>query len=199
MRIGGQDLLAECRLHPPVGGFPFGKLLEAAAGADRIDVPLGKNRTKPGLQRTAPVKVTEQGALLPFAASQAVQLGEKGIRKLAGFRRTCGAMKNRGGRGAQVRAVRREKVFPGSLASFGAGSRESQISNVEPAEIFFKVLRGPRSGSQALLCAAFERSRKSFSRNSPLVCFCLDVQPVDQGSAAVKRPAPIHCRALFIA
>jgi len=80
-------------------------------------------------------------------------------------------MTNRGGRGAQVRAVRREEVFPGSLASFGAGNRQGQISNVEPAEIFFKALRGRRSGGQALLCAAFERSGKLFSRNSPLVCF----------------------------
>src|SRR6266571_537426 len=148
MRISGQDLLAERRLHRPIGGFLLAKLLEAAPG-----------------------KVTEQGALGPFAAGQTVQLGEKGIGELAGLRRTCGAMKNRGSRNTQVRAVRREKVFPGSLASFGAGSRESQISNVEPAEIFFKVLRGPRSGSQALLCAAFERSGKLFSWDSPLFCF----------------------------
>src|SRR5260370_37792882 len=133
MWIGGQDLLAECRLHPPIDGFLCAKLLEAAAGADRIDVPLGKNGAKPGLQRTAPVKVTEERALRPFAAGQAVQLGEKGIRELGGFRRTCGAMKNRGGRGAQGRAVRLEKVFPCSLASFGAGSREGQILNLKPA------------------------------------------------------------------
>src|SRR6266699_39151 len=171
MRISGQDLLAERRLHRPIGGFLLAKLLEAAPGADRIDVPLGKNRTKPGFQRTAPVKVAEERAFRPFAAGQTVQLGEKGIRELAGFRRTCGAMKNRGGRSAQVRAVRREEVFPGSFASFGAGSRQGQISNVEPAEIFFKALRGPRSGGQALLCAAFERSGKLFSRLPPLVCF----------------------------
>src|SRR5260370_29915000 len=171
MRISGQDLLAERRLHLPVGGFRFAKLLEAATGADRIDVSLGKNGAKPGLQRTAPVKVTEERALRPFAAGQAVQLGEKGIRELAGFRPTCRAMKNRGGRGAQVRAVRLEKVFPGSLASFGAGSREGQILNLKPAEIFFKLLRGPRSGGQALLCAAFERSGKLLSWDSPSVCF----------------------------
>src|SRR2546428_9341057 len=52
MWIGGQDLLAECRLHPPIDGFLLAKLLEAAAGADRIDVPLGKNGAKPGFQRT---------------------------------------------------------------------------------------------------------------------------------------------------
>src|SRR6266849_3669681 len=171
MWIGGQDLLAERRLHRPIDGFLLAKLLEAATGADRIDVPLGKNGAKPGLQGTAPVKVAEERALRPFAAGQTVQLGEERIRELAGFRRTCGAMKNRGSRSTQVRAVRREEVLPGSLASFGAGSREGQIFNVEPAEIFFKALRGPRSGGQALLCAAFERSGKLLSRNSPLVCF----------------------------
>src|SRR6266581_3702183 len=171
MRIGGQDLLAERRLHRPIDGFLLAKLLEAAPGADRIDVPLGKNGAKPGFQRTAPVKVAEERAFRPFAAGQTVQLGEKGIRELAGFRRTCGAMKNRGGRGTQVRAVRLEKVFPGSLASFGAGSRQGQIFNMESAEIFFKALGGPRTGGQALLCAAFKRSGELFSGDSPLVCF----------------------------
>src|SRR5260370_33629724 len=101
MRISGQDLLAERRLHLPVGGFRFAKLLEAATGADRIDVSLGKNGARPGLQRTAPVKVTAERALRPFAGGQAVQRGETGIRELGGFRRTCGPLKNRSIRSRQ--------------------------------------------------------------------------------------------------
>src|SRR5437899_11336527 len=116
MWIGGQDLLAERRLHRPISGFLLAKLLEAAPGADRIDMPLGKNGEKPGFQRTAPVKVAEERAFRPFAAGQAVQLRENGIRKHAGFRRTCGAMNNDDVRRAQVRPVRTEKEPPANLA-----------------------------------------------------------------------------------
>src|SRR2546421_390238 len=105
MRVARLHLRSEQRLRPSLTGFVLGKLLEAAAGTDGIYVPLSKNGTEPGLQRTAPMEVTEERTFRVLAAGQTVQLGKKGIRKITSFGGTRVAAKNRGRRGAQVSAV----------------------------------------------------------------------------------------------
>ena len=120
MRIAGLHLRSEQRPRQSLASFIFAKLLEAAARTDGIDVPLRKNGAEPGLQRTAPMKVTKERTFCAFAAGQTVQLGKKGIREITGIRGTRVAAKNRGRGRAQVSAVLSEKMLPSRLTSFGA-------------------------------------------------------------------------------
>src|SRR2546421_3705227 len=77
MRIAGLHLRSEQRPRQSLASFIFAKLLEAAARTDGIDVPLRKNGAQPGLQRTAPMKVTKERTFRAFAAGQSVQLGKR--------------------------------------------------------------------------------------------------------------------------
>src|ERR1700682_3424415 len=192
MRIAGLHPRSEQRLRPFIASFALAKLLEAPARADGINVPLGKNGAEPGLQRTASMEVTEKRPFRALAARQTVQLRKKGIRKITGIRGTRFAAKNRSGGGSQVSAILIEKMLPGHLASFGAGGGQGQIFEMQRAQIVLELLRCHRSGCQGLLCAALERGRKSFPRNSPAACLRLGVEPLQKGGLAVKRPGRIH-------
>src|SRR5260370_16285157 len=79
MRIDRLQLWSERRLRPSIPSLVLTKLLKAAAGADGINVPLGKHGAEPGLQRTAPMKVTEKRTFRALATRQTVQLRKKGI------------------------------------------------------------------------------------------------------------------------
>src|ERR1700687_1162372 len=138
MRIAGLQLRPEQRPRQSLARLVLGKLCEAAAGTDGINVPLRKNGTEPGLQRTAPMEVTKERTFCAFAAGQTVQLGKKGIREITSFRGTGVAAKYRGRRRAQVSAVLGEKMLPSGLTSFGASGGESQIFEMQRAEIFFE-------------------------------------------------------------
>src|ERR1700676_888025 len=122
MRIAGLHLRSEQRPRQSFASFVLGKLCEAAARSDRINVPLCKNGTEPGLQRTAPMEVTKERTFRAFAAGQTVQLGKKGIRKITSFRGARVRAKNRGRRRAQVSAVLGEKMLPSRLTSLGASA-----------------------------------------------------------------------------
>src|SRR6266436_4019445 len=126
MRIGELDRRPK-RRRSFIARFVITKFLEATAGTDRIDVPLGKNGAEPGLQGTATMEVTEERTVSAFGLGQTIQIGKKGIREVAGFRRTRRATKNRGRGSAQISAVGVIKMLPGGLYSFGAGGGQSQI------------------------------------------------------------------------
>src|SRR6266705_4251447 len=102
MRIDELDRRPKRRRQGFLAQVVLTKFLEAAAGTDGIDVPLGKDGTEPGLQGAASMKVTEERALDSFGFRQTVQIGEKGIREIAGLRRTRRAAKNRGRGSAQI-------------------------------------------------------------------------------------------------
>jgi len=80
-RVRGGSREGSCCLRIVVAQF-----LEAAAGADSIDVALGQNRSQPSLKRTAPVKVTEERSLRALATIEAVEIGKKRIGEIARFR-----------------------------------------------------------------------------------------------------------------
>src|SRR5712672_529 len=160
MRIAGLHLRSEQRPRQSFASLVFGKLLEAAARADGINVPLGKNGAEPGLQRTAPMEVTKERTYRAFAAGQTVQLGKKGIREITGIRGTRVAAKNRCRRRAQVSAVLSEKMLPSRLTSCGAGGGQSQIFKMKRTEIFFEFRWSKSSTRHAFRCAAFQRNRK---------------------------------------
>src|SRR5260370_1210330 len=141
MRIAGLYLRSQRRLRPSIASLALAKFLEAPTRADGINVPLGKNGTEPGLQGAAPMEVTEERTFRVLAAGQTIQLRKQGIREITGFRGTPFAAKNRGRRGAQVSAVLREKMLPGRLASFGASGRQSQVFEMQRAQIVLELLR----------------------------------------------------------
>src|SRR6267142_1701335 len=60
MRIVGLELRLRRRGLARILCVVFAQFFEATAGADHINVSLGKNGAEPGLQRAAPVKVAEQ-------------------------------------------------------------------------------------------------------------------------------------------
>src|SRR6266513_6418494 len=187
MRIAGLHLRSEQRPRQSLASFIFAKLLEAAARTDGIDVPLRKNGAEPGLQRTAPMKVTKERTFRAFAAGQSVQLGKKGIREITSFRGTRVAVKNRGRRRAQVSAVLGEKMLPSRLTSFGASGGQSQIFKMQRAEIFFELKRSKGCTRQTLRCAAFQCDREMPTREPPACSIGLRVKPLDQGGAVLQR------------
>src|SRR2546421_6416902 len=186
MRIAGLHLRSEQRLRPSLASFVLAKLLEAAAGTDGINVPLGKNGAEPGLQRTAAMEVTEERTFRAFAADQTIQLGKKGIREITSFRGTRVAAKNRGSRRAQVSAVLGEKMLPSHLTSFGASGGQSQIFQMQRAEIFLEFRRSERPTRQTLPGAAFQCDRQMPTRKPPACGISLRVQPLDQGGAVLE-------------
>src|SRR5260370_5434438 len=196
MRIARLHLRSKLRLRPSLASFVLAKLLEAPARADGINVPQGKNGAEPGLQRAAPMEVTEEGAIRAFAAGQTVQIRKKGIGKVTGFRGTRPAAKNRGRRRAQIAAVLGEKMLPGRLGPIGAGGGQGQIFEMQCAEILFELSRCHRSGCQGLPGAVLERGGKSFPRNSPAAGLRLGVEPLQKRGLAVERPGEIHRRIL---
>src|SRR4029077_6713254 len=142
MRIRG--LRSDQRLRRSIASFVLGKLLKAPARANGINVPLGEDGAEPGLQRAAPVEIPEERTLRALAASQTVQLREKGIREVTGIRGTRFATQNGGRSRAQVSTVGGEKMFPGSFTSFGTGAGQGQIFEMQRAEVFFELGRGKR-------------------------------------------------------
>src|SRR6266851_3760457 len=136
MRIAGLHLRYQRRLQMSITSFVLAKLLEAPARTDGINVPLGKNGTEPGLQRAAPMEITEERTFRALAAGQTIQLRKQGIREIASFRGARFAAKNRGRRRTQVSTVGGEKMIPGRFASFGASSRQGQKEAKRPGIIF---------------------------------------------------------------
>src|SRR5260370_27246990 len=160
-------LRSEQGLRTRVASFPLIKFFEAAAGADGIDAPLGKDGAEPGLERTASVEVTEERPFRALATGQTIQLRKKGIREITGFRGTRLAAKNGGRRGAQVTAISGEKMLPGGIDSFGASGGQGQIFEMQAAEILFELLQSPRSRRHGFLRASFELGSESYLGTTP--------------------------------
>src|SRR5713101_2469727 len=70
MRIDERDRRPKRRRQGFLAQVVLTKFLEAAAGTDGNDVPLGKDGTEPGLQGAASMKVTEERALDTFGFRQ---------------------------------------------------------------------------------------------------------------------------------
>src|SRR5438046_898555 len=151
MRIDGLKRRSERSFRLSVARFVLAKVLEAPAGANGVNMPLGKDGAEPGFQRAASVEVAKERTLRAFAIRQTVQLRKEGICKIAGLGRTHAAAKNCGCGSAQVGAVGSEKMFPGGLAPIGASGGQRKIFELQRAQIFLELLRRYRSWGQRLL------------------------------------------------
>src|SRR4029077_8648568 len=111
------------------------------------------------------MEVAEERTLRAWPASQTVQLGKKGIREITGFRGT--RANNRGRRGAQVSAVLGEKILPSRLTPPGTSGGQSQIFEMQRAEIFFELRGTERTTCPALTGATFQGHREMPMREPP--------------------------------
>src|SRR5260370_42324017 len=133
------------------------------------------------------MKVAEERPLCSFATGQTVQLRKKGIRQITSFRGTRRATKDRRCRGTQVSAVGAKKMLPGGLDSLCASNGQSQIFEMQCAEIILELLRSHRSGCQGLPGAELERGGESFPKNLPAACLRLGVEPLQQRGLALEQ------------
>ena len=80
MRIGGlnRNGLRNFVRRMPIGRFCVAIIerFKAAAGADGVNVSLGENGAKPGLERAAAVEITEERTLAARAICKAVEFSE---------------------------------------------------------------------------------------------------------------------------
>src|SRR5713226_3671733 len=192
VRIGGLELRHEELLRRAIASFILAKLFEAAAGADGIDVPLGKNGAEPGVERAASGEVAEERPFRPLVTGQTIQLRKNGIREITGFRGTRFAAENGSCRRAQVTAISGEKMLPGVFDSLGASGGQGKIFEMQAAEILFELLGCYRFRRQGFLRAALERGGESFLRKAPAARLGLGVEPLQESSLAVERPGEIH-------
>src|SRR2546421_8758564 len=105
MRIDRLQLRSEWNFRLSVARFVLAKVLEAPAGANGVNMPLGKDGAEPGFQRAAAMEVAKERTLRALAIRQTIQLRKEGICKIAGLGRTRAAAENCGCGRAQVRAV----------------------------------------------------------------------------------------------
>ena len=103
---------------------------EAAGGADGVYMPLGQHRAQPGLQRTSPVEVTEEGSAIG-AFANAVEFSKQGVCQFPGGRRVWRTTQKKGCDRAQVAAICCDEVIPGGGVAFGTAASERQILQVE--------------------------------------------------------------------
>jgi len=185
----------QCRLWP-IAGFVLGKFLKASAGTDGINVPLGKDSAKPGLQGTSSVKVAEERPLRSFAVGQTVQLRKKRIRQIAGFCRARRAPKDCCCRCPQVGSVGIEKMLPRGLLAISTGGSQSQVFQMECGKIIVELSRSHRSGCQSLLCATLQRGGKARLGKPPAACLRLSIKPLEGGGLPIERTREIHHGAL---
>src|SRR5258708_7998943 len=83
--------------------------------ADVVHVTLGKHSAQPGLQRTAPVKITEKRAIAALPVHQTEKIGEQGVRKLLRVRAIAAGLGDCSGTGPQAAAIFLDKIFPPTL------------------------------------------------------------------------------------
>src|SRR6266446_6333612 len=138
------------------------------------------------------MKIAKERPLCSFATGQTVQLRKKGIRQIIGFRGTRRATKDRGRRRAQVSTVGAKKMLPGGLVPIDAGGGQSQILQMQCAQIVLEFLRSERSRCQGLLRATLERGGESFPRNFPAACLRLGVEPLQQRGLALEKTGEIQ-------
>src|SRR5260370_23311317 len=119
------------------------------------------------------MKVAKERPLCSFATGQTVQLRKKGIRQITSFRGTGRATKDRRCRRAQVSAVGAEKMLPGGLVPIDTGGGQSQVLQMQCAQIVLEFLRSHRSGGQGLPGAAPDRGGEAVPKHLPAVCLGL--------------------------
>ena len=156
---------------------------EAAIGADEVDVTLCENGAKPGFERTAAVKITEEGAFAASAIGEAVELGEERVGEFASFGGSRAAAEDGGCGGAKVWAIGGDEMLPGRFAIFHASGGERQILEMEGGEIFVKFLSREASTSQALLGASLQRRREMVRRKTPIGTIRLRIKGLEPGWA----------------
>src|SRR5260370_38142185 len=145
------------------------------------------------------MKVAKERPLCSFATGQTVQLRKKGIRQITGFRGTGRATKDRRCRRVQVSAIGAKKMFPGSLVPIDAGGGQSQVLQMQCAQIVLEFLRSERSRCQGLLRATLERGGESFPKNLPTAGLRPGVEPPPQRGLGLPKtggnhPATINTR-----
>src|SRR5260370_33440112 len=133
------------------------------------------------------MKVAKERPLCSFATGQTVQLRKKGIRQITGFRGTGSASKDRRCRRVQVSAIGAKKMFPGSLVPIDAGGGQSQVLQMQCAQIVLEFLRSERSRCQGLLRATLERGGESFPKNLPTAGLRLGGTPHPQRRLAPSK------------
>src|SRR6266851_5536733 len=138
------------------------------------------------------MKVAKERPLCSFATGQTVQLRKKGIRQITSFRGTRRATKDRGRRRAQVSAISAEKMLPGGLVPIDTGGGQSQVLQMQCAQIVLEFLRSERSRCQGFLRATLERGGESFTKNLPTAGLRLGVEPLQQRGLALEKTGEIH-------
>ena len=148
-----------------------------------VDVTLCENGAKPGFERTAAVKITEEGAFAASAIGEAVELGEERVGEFASFGGSRAAAEDGGCGGAKVWAIGGDEMLPGRFAIFHASGGERQILEMEGGEIFVKFLSREASTSQALLGASLQRRREMVRRKTPIGTIRLRIKGLEPGWA----------------
>ena len=83
-------------------------------------------------------------------------------------------------------------MFPGRFASLRAGGGQSQVLQMQCAQIVLEFLRSERSRCQGLLRATLERGGESFPKNLPTAGLRLGVEPLQQRGLALEKTGEIH-------
>jgi hypothetical protein len=104
--------------------------LPAAAIADSINMPLRQDGTEPGLQRTAPVEITEERALTALAVHETKEVGEQRVREFLCVGASVAAFGDSANGGSEVAAILLDKMIPGSLTTFETCGSERQVFRV---------------------------------------------------------------------
>ena len=135
---------------------------KAAGGADGVNMALGENGAKPGLQRAAAMKIAEEGAIGAAAIGDSIEVGEERIGQVASFGRIGGTAENGGSRGAEIRPIGGDEVFPGGFGAFGASASESEILEMKAGKEVFELVRVGRRLGKMLGDDAVEGGAESF-------------------------------------
>jgi hypothetical protein len=154
---------------------------ETAPGANRIDVTLSQNGTKPGFEGAASVEIAEEGAFAAGAVRKTVEFREERIRQIAGFRRCTAAAENGSSGSAKIGTIGADKVIPCGLGIFHAGSGEGEIFQMESGEILADFFGREVSARQPFLRAALERGGESLEGQAPAVRLGLGVKRFQAG------------------
>ena len=75
------------------------------------------------------------------AGAEAVEVSEERIGEVDGSWRSGGAAEDGSGGGAKVGAILVDEMIPGCGEAFGAGGGESEILEMESAQVFFDFVR----------------------------------------------------------
>jgi hypothetical protein len=90
-------------------------------------------------------------------------------------------------------------MFPGRLASFGAGAGESEIFKMERGEELFELMESHAFRGAPFFHAAFKGRSKTVAGEPPAAGLRLGIEPIDERSTAFKRPSSVDQRTVTAA